>query len=317
MNQIITLTVNPVVDKNTTLPSLLPNQKLRCSAPVYYPGGGGINVSRAIKNLGGRSIALHLSGGTTGKHFRELLRNEGIEQVCIDLSGTTRENLTVFDTTIDLKYRFGLPGPYVHENEWKKSLTKIEKYLNKNDFLVASGKLTAGIPDDYYLMVDEIVKQKKAKLILDTKGKALDNAVKADIFLFKPNLAELSSLYGIKILSNATLEKYARKFMATHKCQILAVSLGRRGALLVTSDVLEYIPAPIVHEQNTIGAGDSMLAGMLLKAQAGSSPQSMIRYGVASGAAATLRKSAQLCQLEDVESIFNWMRQRTPFRKSL
>lgn len=313
MNQILTLTANPVVDKNTTIPSLAPNQKLRCSDPVYYPGGGGINVSRAIKNLGGKSIAVHFSGGTTGRHLQELLDKEDIEHTIINLSGTTRENLSVFDTTTELQYRFGLPGPYVTKNEWQKGLNSVEKYLNENDFLVASGKLTPGIPDDYYLMVAEIAKGKKAKLILDTKGEALQHAIKADIFLFKPNLSELASLYGEEILSYAELEKYAKEFMATHKCQILAVSLGKLGALLVTSDVFEYLPAPIVHEQNTIGAGDSMLAGMLLKAQAGCSPKTMIQYGVASGAAATLRRDAQLCQLIDVESIFNRMQLKAPF----
>lgn len=316
MNQILTLTVNPVVDKNTAIPSLAPNQKLRCSDPVYYPGGGGINVSRAIKNLGGQSVAVHFSGGTTGRHLQELLDQQDIENIMVDLNGTTRENLSVCDTATDLQYRFGLPGPYVNETEWQKGLVIVEKFLNENDYLVASGKLTSGIPNDYYLMVSEIVKRKKAKLILDTKGEALHQAIKEDIFLFKPNIVELASLYGEEMLSYAELEKYAKEFMATHKCQILAVSLGRNGALLVTSDIFEYITAPIVQEKNTIGAGDSMLAGMLLKAQAGSSPQSMIQYGVAAGAAATLREGAQLCRLEDVESIFNWMQVKGPHQHS-
>jgi 6-phosphofructokinase 2 len=307
LNRIFTLTVNPVVDKNTTISSLVPNKKLRCSEPVYYSGGGGVNVSRAINNLKGNSIAIHFSGGRIGAHLQELLSKEGIEHHEIDLVGTTRENLSVFDTATDLQYRFGLPGPKVNKNEWQKGLDIIERSLSENDFLVVSGKLTSGIPDDYYMMVGEIAKRKKAKFVLDTKEGALKHAIKTDIFLFKPNLSELASLYGKETLSNKMLEESAKDFMATHKCEILAVSLGRRGALLVTSDVLEYIPAPIVHEKNTIGAGDSMLAGMLLKAQAGHTPKIMIQYGVASGAAATLRQGAQLCQIEDVERIYKWM----------
>ena len=224
------------------------------------------------------------------------------------MKGTTRENLSVFDTATDLYYRFGLPGPTVNDNEWQKGLNIIESTLNETDFLVVSGKLTSGIPDDYYMMVGEIAKRKRAKFILDTKGRALKHAINTDIYLFKPNLSELASLYGNEMLSNKMLEESAKDFMATHNCKIMAVSMGRRGALLVTEDILEYIPAPIVHEKNTIGAGDSMLAGMLLKAQAGHTPKTMIQYGVAAGAAATLKRGTQLCQKEDVEKIFKWVK---------
>ena len=312
MNRIFTLTVNPVVDKYTTIPGLVPYKKIRCTQPVYYSGGGGINVSRAINNLGGTSAAIHFSGGRTGIHLQELLAYEKIDHYVIDLKGTTRENLSVYDCAIDLHYRFGLPGPTVTENEWQKGLDIIESSLKENDFLVVSGKLTSGIPDDYYMMVGEIAKRKKAKFVLDTKGEALKHAIKTAIYLFKPNLSELASLYGKEMLSNKMLEESAKDFMATHNCEIMAVSLGRRGALLVTSDHLEYIPAPIVHEKNTIGAGDSMLAGMLLKAQAGHTPTTMIQYGVASGAAATLKRGTQLCQKEDVEKIFQWVKVNVP-----
>ncbi len=296
-----------MVDKNTTIQGLVPHKKIGCTKPVYYSGGGGINVSRAINNLGGKSVAIHFSGGHTGIHLQELLSIEEIEHYVIDLMGTTRENLSVFDTATDLNYRFGLPGPIVNENEWQKGLNIIERSLSENDFLVASGKLTSGIPNDYYLMVGEIAKRKKAKFILDTKEGALKHAIKTDIFLFKPNLSELASLYGEETLSNKMLEESAKDFIATHNCEIMAVSMGRRGALLVTSNVLEYILAPLVHEKNTIGAGDSMLAGMLLKAKVGHTPKTMIQYGVAAGAAATLRQGAQLCQIEDVERIYTWM----------
>ena len=314
MNRIFTFTVNPVVDKYTTIPGLVPHKKIGCTVPVFYSGGGGINVSRAINNLGGKSVAIHFSGGRTGIQLQELLSNEEIEHYPINLKGTTRENLSVFDTATDLHYRFGLPGPIVNENEWQKGLNIIERSLSENDYLVASGKLTSGIPDDYYMMVGEIAKRKKAKFVLDTKGEALQHAIKTDLFLFKPNLSELASLYGKEMLSNKMLEESAKDFMANHNCEIMVVSLGRRGALLVTSDILEYVRAPIVHEKNTIGAGDSMLAGMLMKAQAGYTSKTMIQYGVASGAAATLKRGTQLCQKEDVEKIYHWVKLNVPVK---
>lgn len=308
MSRILTLTVNPVVDKSTTIPSLIPNQKLNCTEPIFYSGGGGINVSRAIKNLGGESTALYLSGGRTGNHLQELLSKDSIDQCIINLKDNTRENLSVYDTNSDLQYRFGLPGPFVQKHEWQNSLEQIQGLLNENDFLVASGKLTAGIPDNYYKLVGDIVKRKKAKFVVDTKGRALAPAITSEMYLFKPNLNELASLYNEQTLSTKSLEEATKKFMATHACEIMVISLGKRGALLVTSNLFQYIAAPIVDEKNTIGAGDSMLAGMLIKAQAGKNAKVMTKYGIACGAAATLKRGTKLCQLKDVEPIFKWLR---------
>jgi 6-phosphofructokinase 2 len=307
MSKIITLTVNPVIDKSTNVVAMVPNRKLRCTNPVYYAGGGGINVSRAIKNLGGTSLAIFLAGGRSGKHLRELLGKDGIPHKRIDLEGATRENFSITETNTDLHYRFGLPGPFVTENEWQASLSLIEKNLKANDFLVASGKLTLGLPNDYYIKVGEIVKQKKAKLVLDTKGEALKHAVKTDIFLFKPNLSELTKLYGLSSISYKSLEEIVRKYLSNHNCEIMVVSLGKRGALLATSEVLEYIPAPLVPEKNTIGAGDSMVAGMLVNLLAGKSFLEMVQYGVACGASATMQPAAQLCQKNHADKLFKWM----------
>ncbi len=311
MKTIITLTVNPVVDKNTAIANLVPHRKLRCTEPRYYAGGGGINVSRAIKNLGGASLSVFLAGGRTGEHLQELLGKEDIPQKVVELSGATRENFSVMDASTALHYRFASPGPVVAQKEWKASLYLVEKNLKANDFLVASGKLTSGIPDDYYLKLDEIVKDKNAQLILDTKGEALKHAVKNDIFLFKPNLSELASLYQKEFVTFKTIEKIAKDFMETHTCKILAVSLGCRSALLVTPKSLEYVPAPVVEERNSIGAGDSMVAGMLLKVQEGHTPKTMVQYGVAAGASATMRKGSQLCRKEEVDKIFDRIKQHS------
>ncbi len=311
MSKIITLTVNPVVDKNASVAGLVPEQKLRCAKPVYYAGGGGINVSRAIENLGATSLAIFLAGGRTGAQLQKLLHKDGILQKVVDLEGTTRENFSVTDTTTNLHYRFGLPGPFVTETEWQGSLNLVEKHLNVNDYLIASGKLTSGIPDDYYLRLGGIVKHKKAKLVLDTKGEALKHAVKSDIFLFKPNLSELASLYSLESISYSTLENIAKEFIQTHSCQVMVVSLGKRGALLVTPELLEYIPAPLVPEKNNIGAGDSMVAGMIVSLPAGKSYKEMAEYGVACGAAATMKSGTQLCQKEDVDKIYDWIHSKS------
>jgi 6-phosphofructokinase 2 len=303
MDKIITLTVNPVLDKNTTVNGLVPGQKLRCDAPVFYAGGGGINVSRAIQNLGGTSLAIYLAGGPCGTILEHLMTAKRIEQKMIAIEGWTRENTTVLDCATQLPYHFGDPGPAVFEHEWQKALDLIEENLGMGDYLVASGKLTAGIPDDFYIRVAEMSSSKKARLVLDTKGPALKRAVGSEIFLLKPNIGELSSLYGGGTLSHAELERLAQKFYNDHQCTLLVVSLGASGALLVTKGVMEYVPAPIVRQKSTIGAGDSMVAGMVLAHRAGKDNVDMVRYGVACGSAATLKPGAQLCQKKDVDQL--------------
>ncbi|NHF59618.1 1-phosphofructokinase family hexose kinase [Flavobacteriaceae bacterium TP-CH-4] len=308
MNNIITLTVNPVVDKNTTVPRLIPHSKLRCTAPIYFPGGGGINVSRAIRNLGGASTAIYLAGGATGIRLRELMNESDIVQQTVPLKGETRQNLSVMDQSTQLQYRFSPPGPWVHEKEWKKALLLVEKSLSQGDYLVASGKLPPGIPPDFFVKVATIVKNKNAKLVLDTKGEALRHAIKATIFLFKPNISELASLLGKSSIVFSELEVLVQSFMKTHPCEIMVVSLGSQGALLATKTQIEYIPAPIVPQKSLIGAGDSMVAGMVLSLMEGKTLREMAQFGVACGSAATMRTGTQLCEKEQVQPLFDWIR---------
>ncbi len=303
MDKIITLTVNPVLDKNTTVSRLVPGQKLRCSAPVFYAGGGGINVSRAIQNLGGTSLAIYLSGGPYGTILEHLMKAKRIGQKKVAIEGWTRENTTVLDRATQMPHHFGDPGPTVFQAEWQKALDLVEENLEMGDYLVASGKLTSGIPDDFYVRVAELASSKKARLVLDTKGPALKEAVGSEIFLLKPNIGELSALYGAGAITHSELETLAQKFIADHRCTALVVSMGARGALLATGGTMTYVSAPIVAQKSMIGAGDSMVAGMVLSLRAGKDFVDMVRYGVACGSAATLRPGAQLCQKNDVDRL--------------
>jgi 6-phosphofructokinase 2 len=303
MNKMITLTVNPVLDKNTMVNRWAPGQKLGCSAPVFYAGGGGINVSRAIQNLGGSTLAIYMAGGPYGAILGHLLTGKGIDQKIVDIEERTRENTSVMDWATQMPYHFGDPGPHVLEHEWRKALELVEAQLGVGDYLIASGKLTSGIPEDFYVRVANIVGSKKARLVLDTKGPALRKAVGAKIFLFKPNIRELSELYGAGTINHSQLETLAQKFYGDHNCEVLVVSLGARGALLVTSETMVQVSAPLVVQKSMIGAGDSMVAGMVLAHKAGKNFVDMVRYGVACGSAATLNQGAQLCRKDDVDQL--------------
>src|SRR5690606_31773980 len=177
-NKIVTLTLNPVIDKNVTVAGIAPNTKLRCSAPTYYAGGGGINVSRAIKKLGGDSLCAYLAGGPTGEHLRQLLNETGIDQLVVPIKGWTRDNLSVTDTITKQQYRFGVPGPKVDKEEWEALLDQLEKKLEEGDYLVGSGKLPPGMPNDFYVQLAGMAERKNVRFVLDTSGEALTKAAK-------------------------------------------------------------------------------------------------------------------------------------------
>ncbi|MCK0146619.1 1-phosphofructokinase family hexose kinase [Arenibacter sp. F26102] len=305
--KIVTLTLNPVLDKSVTVAGISPNTKLRCTAPTYDAGGGGIDVSRAVKKLGMDSLCIYLAGGPTGEHLKQLLDKAGIDQLAIPIRGWTRDNLAVTDTITNLQYRFGVPGPNVEKEEWETLLDQLEKNLEEGDYLVASGKLPPGIPDDFYVQVAEVAKNKKSRFVLDTSGEALVKATKSKVFMLKPNLGELSSLCGVESISAMELEPLAKKFLNEHDCEILVVSLGAKGALLATKNLMEHIPAPTVLQKSTIGAGDSMVAGMIVSLLQGKTYSEMVKYGVACGTAATMHEGTQLCNKNDADNLYQWV----------
>ena len=300
--------MNPVVQKDTAVAGIIPNTKLRCDPPVYDIGGGGINVSRVLKELGSPSLCMHLSGGSTGDHLRQMIAMREITQKAISIEDRTRDYLSVTDTLTNLQYRFGVPGPHVQKQEWEKVLTQLQESLQKGDVLVASGKLPQGVPSDFYVRVSKITDKNGAKLIIDTSGDALLPSKKASIFMMKPNLKEFSILMGVESISALHLDSLAKKFLTQNKCEVLVISLGAKGALLATKEFAEYIPSPVVHQKTTIGTGDSMVAGMVYSLVQGKSLREMVRYGVACGAAATMRSGTQFCNKYEVEDLYEWLK---------
>lgn len=307
MKKIITLTVNPAIDKSTAVSVIKPNNKLRCAKPVYEAGGGGINVSRVLHTLGADSLCMYMAGGSSGKHLQDLLVDSEIVQQVIPIAGKVRENLSVYDTTNKEQYRFGMPGPMVNPSEWKNTLGQLEGILSEGDFLVASGSLCPGMPMDFFAQVSHISQKKKAKFILDTSGDALLKGAQAGVYLLKPNLGELAKLCGVNTISFFELESVTKTFLKNNPCEVLVVSLGAQGAMLVTNTALEYITAPIVFQKSTIGAGDSMVAGMVYSLAKSKSLSEMAKYGVACGTDATMTEGTQLCKKKDVEELNKWI----------
>ena len=302
MKKIITLTLNPALDKNTSVEKLEPEKKLRCNNPDVAPGGGGVNVSRALHNLGIPSTAMYLAGGFTGKYFTDLLTQQGITTNVIEVKDELRENIIVVDESNNKQYRFGMEGAEVRETEWRKAL----QLLIDEDFdvVVASGSLPPGIPTDFYKQLAKIVNAKKAKLVIDTSGAALKDAMDEGVFLIKPNINELASLYGKEDLKKKDADKAAKEIIAKGYCEVIVVSLGADGAMLVTKDECHTVNAPDVDKKTTVGAGDSMVAGIIAALHKSFSWKEVLQYGVAAGSAATMSGGTELCKKEDVEMLF-------------
>lgn len=302
-SHIVTITFSPAIDKSTSVPLLIPEKKLTCTAPVYEPGGGGINVARAVKRLGGNAVAIYPAGGYTGKLLTTLLVDEKVDVLPIKTKEHTRENITVKETATNSQYRFGMPGARVSSNEYQKCLKLIEQQ-QQTAYIVVSGSLPPGVPPDIFEKIAEISRAKNARLIIDTSGEPLKQALKAGVYLIKPNLKELAGLSGLQVLAVDDAEKAAKEVLDKYKCEVIVTSLGADGALLVTPSMSQKIKVPAVKTESTVGAGDSMLAGIVYSLFNSRPLIEAARYGVACGTAATMNPGTELCHLKDVEKLY-------------
>jgi 6-phosphofructokinase 2 len=303
MPSVLTITFSPCIDKSTSVPALIPEKKLVCAAPKLEPGGGGINIARAIKKLGGEATAIFPSGGYTGKYFNHLLDKENIDAVIIETGNETRENIIVVDEANNNQYRFGMPGTELTETEWKKCLQVVEE-MKDIEFIIASGSLPPGVPVTIYAALAKIAKAKKAKFIVDTSGAALKHAAEEGVYMLKPNLGELSYLAGKKEIQPSEVKNIAAGIIANGKCEVMVVSMGAAGAMLVTDEIAEVFTPPAVERKSTVGAGDSMVAGIVFYLSQGKNLLQAVQYGVACGTAATLNAGTELCKKEDADRLY-------------
>lgn len=300
---IVTLTLNPCIDKSTTVKEMVPEKKLQCTFPKWEPGGGGLNVSRALKRLGTESTCVFPSGGNSGITLNQLLQHEGIVFQSIHTTNETRENFIVVELQTNNQFRFGMPGAQLSQEELEQCIQAILQIENM-EYLIVSGSLPDGVPLTIFDSLSAIAREKRAKLIIDTSGAALKQAVQSGVYLIKPNLGELASLVNTNHLANNEAAEAARRLIHLGKCQIIIVSMGKEGAILISKDHSVMIFAPTVDRKSTVGAGDSMVAGMIHGLQNGMSIPDAARYGVACGSAATMNPGTELCKKIDADRLF-------------
>ena len=306
--KIITLTVNPALDKSAKVDGLIPTQKLKCHSIHYQPGGGGINIARMLKRLGTESTCIVPSGGDTGKHLAELLIKENIQPEILNIKDWTRENLSVVDTQNDLQYRFGMPGNELSETELNEIKNLLLKKVDSDDIFVLSGSLAENMPTDYYAQLIKLFADKNVKIVIDTSGSALKEAIKENVFLIKPNQRELAQLAGKEFLYTAEQEAIATELVSSKKAQYVVVSLGARGAFLACNEGVFYKSTPSVKVKSTIGAGDSMVAGLIFGIQNNFPPEKILKWGVACGVATTMSEGTNLGSKENIDSVLKLMK---------
>lgn len=303
MAQILTITMNPAIDISTAVERVMPIRKLRCTAARRDPGGGGINVARVASRLGAAATALYPIGGHVGQLLRRLVEAEQLRSLSIAVEEETRENLTVLETSTGEQFRFVLPGPPLRENEWRSCLEAVAAYTPKPGFIVASGSLPPGVPDDFYAKVAEIARGWDVPIALDTSGGALKSAMACGIDLIKPNLRELRELLGRSLPDEASWVEACRELIAAGSARVVALTLGHRGALLVTADAAWRAAPLAIEPKSTVGAGDGFVGAMVWALVSGQSLKDAFRYGIAGASASLLVPGTGLGEAREIHGL--------------
>ncbi len=301
---VLTLTLNPALDMATSVPRMTPDEKLRCAEPSLDPGGGGINVARAMKALGGEALALVALGGLTGDRLAELLRREGVTFLGIAGPGETRQSLTVTEGESGRQYRFMLPGPVWGDEDQGRVFQLLRAAGKADGFAVISGSQPPGVPVDFPARLAAAMAG--MRVVLDTSGAALAEAVAhpiPDLFLLRMDGEEAEALAGHSLTSRAQTAEFAQSLVHRGVARNVIVARGADGSVLADATRRLHAVAPKVTVVSKVGAGDSFVGGFVLSLARGGTPDAALALAVCAAAAAVMSEATDLCRREDVERL--------------
>jgi 6-phosphofructokinase 2 len=303
---IVTLTMNPALDLTTAVAEMTPAVKLRCEEERYDPGGGGINAARLIARLGGDVLAIHASGGAAGHRLVGLLEEDGVPQRIIGIDGETRQSLAVTDRSTERQYRFVLRGPRLTAEEAHAALDAVLDAVTEGTLVLAGGSLPPGVPPDFYGRLAAEVAAAGGRLAVDVHGEPLRHALEAGVFLAKPNWREFDALAGVS-RGRGDLGRLAQAeaLVADGSAEVVIVTLGDQGALVVSADGSEEIAPPPVAPESPVGGGDAFAGGLLLALARGEPLAEACRLAVACAAAAVCTPGTAMPSREEVERLRN------------
>lgn len=279
---IYTVTLNPALDRELTVPALEYDEVLRATSSRVDYGGKGFNVSRMLAALGTPSIALGLAGGRTGDALREGLEQAGIATEFVPIAGETRTNISIFPHDHARHIKVNEPGPAIAESERAALVERIRALARPGDWWVLAGSLPPGLSAGLYADLIDIINRADARVLLDTSGEPLRLGCAARPFLIKPNGYEASQLTGRPVGTPAEALAAARALVGVEQ---VVISLGAAGALLVAGGRGWLGTPPAIEQRNPIGAGDSLVAGLAWGLSQHHAPEEVLRWAVACGAA--------------------------------
>lgn len=301
--RVLCLTMNPAVDLATETERVVPTHKLRCGDTLHDAGGGGINVARVLTHMGGQCTALCPTGGSSGHWLERRMRDEGLDSVFLPIADETRVSFTVHEHSTGAEYRFVMPGPHLTDSEWQACIQHLEQMPEFPDLLVASGSLPPGVPVDFYARLARLCRARGARMVLDTSGPSLTAALAEGVYLFKPNLKELAELAGRPLETPEQWQAAARQLVLDGQAEVVALTLGHLGALLVTRDAM-WNAAPLdIPVASAVGAGDSFVGGLVWGLQQGQPLDRAFAWGIAAGSAALLSAGTGLSNMDDIRRL--------------
>ncbi|MTI66847.1 MAG: 1-phosphofructokinase [Firmicutes bacterium] len=300
---ITTITLNPSIDTRYMLDDFEKNGVFRAKKVHKTPGGKGLNVARVIKQLDKSVKTTGFLGGKSGDFIKESLDTLNIENSFIKIKNDTRSCIAILSKdggqTEVLE-----PGPEVFKKEIDNFLLEYENLLLESDVICASGSLPKNIPSDMYKKLIEKAKSKDVKFILDTSGEALKKGISASPYLIKPNKEELEGIFKVKINSQKELIDYGKK-LSKSGIEIVVISLGKKGAIVINKDKTYKVNLPKVNVVNPVGSGDSMVAGFAIGIKRGLNTKKLIEFASICGTANAMEDETGKVNLDNIKRLEN------------
>ncbi|MCP5038617.1 MAG: 1-phosphofructokinase family hexose kinase [Rhodobacteraceae bacterium] len=308
MPDILTVTLNPALDMSSAVMGVKPEDKLRCETPTYDPGGGGINVARAIVQLGGTSKAFVAAGGYRGAQLCDLLEQEGVGVIRFPVMGETRLSLAVFDKSDGQQYRFVMPGPDWNDQVVTDALDAIGSALAGNGqggHLVLSGSQPPGVPDNFPARLASTAQRYGAKLVLDTSGPPLQALMRgsAPPHVLRLDGSESEALAGVPLKRVNEVADFANALVARGVAGMVVLALGANGSVLAQNGRRWHASTPRVKVKSKVGAGDSFVGAFTLALSRGAAPSAALGDGVAAASAAVMSDATSLCHASDFQDL--------------
>lgn len=306
MTDILTVTVNPAIDVATSAPHVVPGPKLRCGPARIDPGGGGINVARAIARFGGSAQAVMAVGGPTGKTLVSMVRAEGVVPIPVTVSGRTRQNLAVTDEATGEQYRFSLLSDEWSALDQNNVINTIKSYAPQDGLVVLSGGLAPGMSVDFHARLQLVLRNTATRIILDTCEPALSYVIAnstTPYHVLRLDQHEASLAAGRDLSDLAENFAFGERLIAGGVAEIVVIGHGAKGSVLVSRDMRLFCHSAKVQVASKIGAGDAFVGGFTLSMARGEPLQDALRWGVAAASATVATPGTAMCTLAEAEAL--------------